>query len=159
MSNIQKMLAEFSQFVLAKEAANANATEKAKPGPKPGKKALASEVETLRAEVAALRGQPAKAQAAANESAPADYAPVWTALKAANITHYGAMVKASSWASAQLDPIFGAAFGAKVGESKKGSAAWDAAILAGKAAKEAALPAVLSAAAKMAGVDFAKLVG
>ena len=158
MSNIQKMLAEFSQFVLAKEAANANATEKAKPGPKPGKKALASEVETLRAEVAALRGEPAKVQAAV-ESAPADYAPVWTALKAANITHYGAMVKASSWASAQLDPIFGAAFGAKVGESKKGSAAWDAAILAGKAAKEAALPAVLSAAAKMAGVDFAKLVG
>jgi hypothetical protein len=153
------MFEQFAAFMAAKEAAKT--AEKAKPGPKPGKKA---ELEALRAELAALRGEPAiqaanptKVQAAKVESA--DYSAVWTALKGANLTHYGVTVKASSWAAAQLKPIFGAAFSSVVGESKKGSTQWDKAIEAGKAAELAATPAVLSAAAKIAGVDFAKLVG
>jgi len=170
-TDMQTLLAQFSQFVLAQEAAKtataqpATEKEKTKPGPKPGKKA--SELEALRAEVAALksgRSEPAKVQAASpaakvEVTTPKDYSAVWTALKSANISHYGTAVRASSWASAQLEPIFGAAFGAKKGESKKGSPQWDVAIAAGKAAQEAATPAILSAAAKLAGVDFSKLVG
>jgi hypothetical protein len=150
-----------SQFAALQTFAAAFAAVKVEPAAKAEvkapKKALVDELAALRAEMAAMRGE--KVQAAKVEAAKTDYSAVWTALKAANISHYGSTVKASSWASAQLDPIFGAAFGSKVGEAKKGSTAWEAAIEAGKAAQKAATPAILASAAKLSGVDFAKLVG
>ena len=66
--------------MMAKEEAATTTAEKAKPGPKPGKKA--SELEALRAEVAKLRGEPAAAQAKV-ESKPAKIEPAKAVFDAA----------------------------------------------------------------------------